>query len=104
MRQPYLLIGNGDLRLSANQKTWAAQQRVEAAVSDAVASFGGTVKRAHGIDPVEGHGFIKSQKHGMEVFRQIPRRTSDRGRSCLAIQPPHSERSDVSSGPNSDGS
>lgn len=72
MRQPYLMIGNGDLRLAANQQTWAAQQRVEEAVSAAVAGFGGTVKRAHVIDPIEGHGFIKSQKHGMEIFRQIP--------------------------------
>ena len=40
---------------------------------DAAARFGVEVKRGHGIDPVEGHGFIKSQKHGMEVFRGIPR-------------------------------
>jgi hypothetical protein len=73
MKQPVVLIANGDLRLSANQVTWEAQFQAEQAVTNALVRLGATVKRGHEIDPVEGHGFIKSQKHGMEVFRGIPR-------------------------------
>jgi len=73
MKQPVFLIANGDLRVPANQQTWAAQWKAEQAVIEAAARFGVSVKRGHEVDPVEGHGFIKSQKHGMEVFRRIPR-------------------------------
>jgi hypothetical protein len=71
MMQP-ILIANGDLRVAANQQTWAAQLAAELAVAHAAGRFGVPVKRGHEVDPIEGHGFIKSQKHGMEVFRQIP--------------------------------
>jgi hypothetical protein len=67
-----IVIANGDLRLSANQKCWPAQQRVEEAVMDAIRSFGRSVRRGHPFDPVKGHGFIDSQRYGMEVFRQLP--------------------------------
>jgi len=73
MKQPAILIANGDLRVPANQQTWPAQWKTEQAVIEAAARFGVSVKRGHEVDPVEGHGFIKSQKHGMEVFRRIPR-------------------------------
>ncbi len=73
MKQPAILIANGDLRVPANQQTWPAQLKVEQAVIEAAARFGYSVKSGHEIDPVEGHGFIKSQKHGMEVLRRIPR-------------------------------
>ncbi|MBW3629076.1 MAG: fucose isomerase [Gemmatimonadetes bacterium] len=39
----------------------------------AVERFGGRVQRAHGYDPEKQHGFIDSQKRGIEVFRGIPR-------------------------------
>ncbi len=38
----------------------------------AIRSLGREVRRGHEYDPVEKHGFIHSQKHGMEVFRDIP--------------------------------
>src|SRR3954447_3795435 len=66
------LIASGDLRLSANQVCWAAQQRVEQALTNAIQNFGFQVKRAHPVDPVKKHGFIDSQIYGMEVFRKIP--------------------------------
>lgn len=66
------LVASGDLRLSANRQCWSAQERTEQAVIGAIAAQGGQVRRAHPYDPVQGHGFIHSQKHGMEVFRQIP--------------------------------
>jgi hypothetical protein len=72
MPEPIILIASGDLRLSANQTCWAAQQRAEEAVTAAIRAEGREVKRGHAFNPELGHGFIDSQKHGMEVFRQIP--------------------------------
>jgi L-fucose isomerase-like protein len=72
MAEPVILIANGDLRLAANQKCWPAQSRAEEAVMDAIRREGRDVRRGHGCDPVKGHGFIDSQRRGMEVFREIP--------------------------------
>jgi hypothetical protein len=72
MANPVILIANGDLRLSANQKCWPAQQRVEEAVTAAIRAGGFQVERGHPYDAAKGHGFIDSQKRGMEVFRGIP--------------------------------
>lgn len=38
----------------------------------AIQSMGREVKRGHPFDPVKQHGFIDSQRYGMEVFRHIP--------------------------------
>ena len=72
MKKVYL-IANGDLRLSANQKCQAAQAGMEALVTAAIEAEGFTVERANPFDESKGHGFIDSQKYGMEVFRTIPR-------------------------------
>jgi len=66
------LIANGDLRISANQKCQEAQAAMEAQIVAAVEREGWKVKRAHPLDPVKLHGFIDSQKYGMEVFKNIP--------------------------------
>lgn len=66
-----LLVASGDLRLSANQTCWPAQQAMEAALEAALQKEGWSVVRAHVADPVKKHGFIDSQKMGMEVFRGI---------------------------------
>lgn len=66
------LVASGDLRLSANQDTWAEQAAMEEMVIAAVRKQGGKVKRAHPYNPAKKHGFIDSQKYGMEVFRTIP--------------------------------
>ncbi len=70
--QTVIMVASGDLRLAANRKCWPAQERVEQAVTRAVERFGRQVKRGHSADPVKQHGFIDSQKYGMEVFRNIP--------------------------------
>ncbi len=72
MTQPIYMIASGDLRLSANQVCWAAQDAAEKAVVAAVEREGGKIKRAHPYDPAAKHGFIDSQKYGMKVFRDIP--------------------------------
>jgi len=66
-----LLVASGDLRLSANQKCWPAQQEMEQALARAVADAGCELVRAHAFKPAEQHGFIGSQAEGMQVFRQI---------------------------------
>lgn len=73
MPEPVIIVASGDLRLTANQLCWPAQQRVEDAVTAAIRKEGHEVKRGHPFDPVNKHGFIDSQKYGMEVFRDIPR-------------------------------
>ena len=72
MPDTVIMIANGDLRLSANQRCWPAQARVEDSVVNAIRQLGHDVKRGHPVDPQKNHGFIDSQKYGMEVFRQIP--------------------------------
>src|SRR5687768_11978817 len=72
MNRSVYLVANGDLRLSANQKCWAEQEKMEAALAKAVEGFGREVKRAHEFDAAKGHGFIDSQRMGLEVFRGIP--------------------------------
>ena len=65
------LIANGDLRLSANQKCWPAQQEMEATLAAALEAEGWSVVRAHALDKSKQHGFIDSQKMGLEVFRRL---------------------------------
>jgi hypothetical protein len=66
-----LLVASGDLRLSANQTCWPAQEAMEKALGEAVAECGFKLVRAHPYKKEEQHGFISSQKEGMEVFAQI---------------------------------
>src|SRR5437870_402258 len=65
------LMSNGDLRLSANQKCWPEQAKMEAILARALKAEGWTAIRAHGYDEQKQHGFIDSQKMGMEVFRKL---------------------------------
>jgi hypothetical protein len=72
MPDTVVVIANGDLRLSANQRCWPAQAQAEEAVMQAIRREGREVRRGHACDSEKGHGFIDSQKRGMEVFRQLP--------------------------------
>ena len=66
------LIASGDLRESANTAGWAIQSQMEADVTAALGDLGWSVVRANGVDPKTGHGFISSQRMGLEVFKNIP--------------------------------
>jgi hypothetical protein len=66
-----LLVANGDLRQSANEKTWPGQEAMEKQLTAAVARLGYKLVRAHPYKPAMKHGFIASQKEGMEVFAGI---------------------------------
>src|SRR2546423_13646596 len=65
------LIASGDLRLAANQTCWPEQAKREESLRRAVADFGYELLRAHPYKESEKHGFIASQKEGMQVFHGI---------------------------------
>lgn len=65
------LVASGDLRLAANQTCWPAQKAMEEALTRAIKAAGFEVKRAHPYDAKKKHGFIASQREGIEVFRGI---------------------------------
>ncbi len=66
-----VLIASGDLRESANQMCGPAQCRMEAAVVAAFEAEGIKVRRGHPYDAARQHGFISSQRMGMDVFAGI---------------------------------
>jgi len=66
-----LLITSGDLRLSANQECWPAQREMEEKLTAAFAQKGYKLVRAHAYNEEEKHGFISSQRRGMDVFMKI---------------------------------
>ncbi len=66
-----ILVASGDLRLSANRVCWPAQEAMEVELTKAIEACGYRVKRAHSVDKKKKHGFIDSQKFGMEVFSNI---------------------------------
>ena len=65
-------VASGDLRLSANTTCWPVQEQLEADVAAAVTALGSTVRRGHEVDADKGHGFIDSQRGGIEVFKTLP--------------------------------
>ena len=66
-----VLIASGDLRESANQMCWPAQSAMEADLIAALEAAGAKVLRGHPYDAERGHGFISSQRMGMDVFMTI---------------------------------
>ena len=72
MSSSVFLVASGDLRLAANQLCWPAQKATEHALTNAIRQLGRTVVRAHPVVPDKGHGFIDSQRYGLQVFRGIP--------------------------------
>lgn len=65
------VIASGDLRASANRLCWPEQAKMEKALGAAVSAEGWKAVRGHPVDRARGHGFIDSQKMGMEVFRSL---------------------------------
>src|SRR5580658_2597053 len=66
-----LLVTSGDLRISANQVCWPAQRAMEEKLTVAFAEQGIKLVRAHAYDEKLKHGFISSQRAGMDVFMGI---------------------------------
>ena len=78
-----LLITSGDLRQSANQVCWPAQRDMEEKLTAAFAQKGCKLVRAHAYDDKVKHGFISSQRQGMDVFMKIHPRGD-----VLSLPPP----------------
>jgi len=72
MSSSVFLVASGDLRPSANQLCWPAQKAAEDALTGAIQKLGHRVERAHPFVPEKGHGFIDSQRYGLEIFQKIP--------------------------------
>jgi len=68
-----VLVASGDLRLSANQMCWPAQKRLEEQLENAFKVEGITLLRGHPYDPEEKHGFITTQRMGIDIFKSIPK-------------------------------
>ena len=66
-----ILITSGDLRQSANQVCWPAQEELERRLTQAFREEGVSVERAFPVDAAKGHGFISNQRMGMDVFAGI---------------------------------
>jgi hypothetical protein len=66
-----VLVASGDLRETANRLGWPAQAELETAVEAAFARHGVRVRRGHPLVEETGHGFISSQRMGMDVFSTI---------------------------------
>jgi L-fucose isomerase-like protein len=64
-----VLVASGDLRESANEVCWPAQQALEKEASRAFEELGWKLERA--ATGRAGHGFIASQAQGREVFAGI---------------------------------
>jgi hypothetical protein len=71
-----VLITSGDLRQSANQVCWPAQEELERRLTQAFREEGVSVERAFPVDAVKGHGFISNQRMGMDVFSGIDPKAS----------------------------
>lgn len=70
-RKKIQLVSSGDLRLSANRAGWKFQQKMEQQLEMVLEEFGYQVLRGHPYNEVKQHGFIDSQKMGIEVFRGL---------------------------------
>ena len=71
--QDIILVANGDLRESANIQCWPEQANMESRLVAAIEKLGRKASRGHGVDRKTGHGFIATQKQGIEVFSKIDR-------------------------------
>jgi L-fucose isomerase-like protein len=66
-----VLVANGDLRQSANEVCWPAQAELEQRLSEAFLEEGVRLRRAHPYNQTLKHGFISSQRMGMDIFEHI---------------------------------
>lgn len=71
--QEVWMVASGDLRIAANQLCWPAQEEMESRLQQAAARHGVTLRRAHPYDAEKAHGFIDSQRKGIEIFKSIPK-------------------------------
>ncbi|MGW1917320.1 fucose isomerase [Streptomyces sp. NPDC002076] len=66
-------VASGDLRPAANVTCWPTQEKLEKDLAAALTDLGRQVRRGHAFDAAKGHGFIDSQRAGLEVFKTLPK-------------------------------
>ena len=66
-----VLITSGDLREAANLTCWPAQKQLEEQLTACFANLGISLKRAFPVSESQGHGFVSSQRMGMDVSETI---------------------------------
>jgi hypothetical protein len=66
-----VLVASGDLREAANRMGWPAQDALETNLRQAFARHGVSLTRGHPYEQARGHGFISTQRQGMDVFEHI---------------------------------
>ena len=71
-----IFVTSGDLRQSANLKCWPAQVQMEQRLARAFHEEGVRIRRAFEVDPKTGHGFISSQRMGMDIFSEVDRQAN----------------------------
>lgn len=71
MSNEIIIFASGDLRESANVQCWPAQKAMEDRLEAALAKLGYSVKRGHPFKADLGHGFLASQREGMDAFARI---------------------------------
>lgn len=72
MNKQVYLVTSGDLRQSANKVCWPAQAELEEKMTEVFAATGCDLVRAFPYNETLGHGFISSQREGMNIFQSIP--------------------------------
>jgi hypothetical protein len=65
-----ILVASGDLREGANIVCWPTQKAMETKLTKVLAELGHELVRAH-PEKAAGHGFIASQREGMDIFATI---------------------------------
>lgn len=66
-----VLVTSGDLRESANIACWPAQKAFEEKLVQSFEQQGVHLRRAVPVNPITGHGFVSSQRMGMDIFHTI---------------------------------
>ncbi len=66
-----VLVTSGDLRESANLACWPAQEAFEDKLIKSFERLGVKLRRAFPVSTKTGHGFISSQRMGMDIFNSI---------------------------------
>src|SRR4051812_23950494 len=71
-----VLVTSGDPRPPANLICWPSQVQTEQRLVRAFHAEGVRVRRAFEVDPKVGHGFISSQRMGMDIFSELDRQAN----------------------------
>lgn len=70
--QTAFLVTSGDSREPANVASWPTQQELERIITGELERNGWQVQRAAPVAADAPHGFVSSQREGIEVFKSVP--------------------------------